>query len=127
MSNTQQYYLKVENNEVISEEGSFFKGTPFTITSGAQTIQVEFTRNADKHVIYRLSENGKALIDIDHPDYVPDTAPESITDLLNPSEDAMVIVAALFKVEVSKGEPYNSALESAKPFSYEIKQNSATF
>lgn len=122
MTQDLQYHLSVQDGAVISETGTFFKAIPFEIISGTQTIQVLFTRNDHHHVIYRLFENGKALCDIDHPDYTPECPPEEIRSLFNPSQDPYSVIAALFHVLVSKGEPYKSYLEAHAPYSFEIKQ-----
>tara|TARA_B100000427_G_scaffold326973_1_gene336659 strand:+ start:141 stop:563 length:423 start_codon:yes stop_codon:yes gene_type:complete len=117
-----QYELTVNNNDVIKEEGSFFKAGLFKIKINDTTYIVDFKQI--KHTIYYIiSEHNNELVRLIHPDYVPDCNFEDLNDFLN-NDDAQTLFAALCRCHVSIKKEYLQWLE-ANPetlFSYQVIQ-----
>ncbi|MEK9657470.1 MAG: hypothetical protein VW378_03745 [bacterium] len=120
------YHLQIENGKIIKEEGHFFRATPFTIIKDTCHIHCEFTHK-DHEVVYKLSENNNHLINLEHPDYLPDVAPEELNTILKCSKDSLFIIEALFQLKIAKSSIYSTYLKKQKPTSYSVIQEIAAF
>ncbi len=119
MSHT-QYELHVENGQIISRTGSFFKASPFEIEMGNARIHCEFKRNAHHHVVYVISENGQTLVELEHPDYTPNCEPQNINAIIKPSNaEGQAIVEAFIQLGISKGKAFLSLPHQA---TYKVTQ-----
>tara|TARA_B100000427_G_scaffold92742_1_gene76509 strand:+ start:492 stop:869 length:378 start_codon:yes stop_codon:yes gene_type:complete len=117
-----QYELNVSNNEVIKEEGSFFKAGLFKVKINNTTYDVDFKQI--KHDVYYVIYNKEAeLTRLIHPDYVPDCDFEELNSFLN-NPDAQTLFAALCRCQVSIKKEYLKWLEANQDatFSYEVTQ-----
>ncbi|RAP36874.1 hypothetical protein DID80_04695 [Candidatus Marinamargulisbacteria bacterium SCGC AAA071-K20] len=119
------YKLKVENNEIINEEGSFFRAAPFTITSEGAEVVCCFKRNEEKHVTYQLIENGTLLAQYVHQDYSPECPPEDLKENLKVSNNKPYpFIAAMVHLGLSHDPIYKALYqgEGAAKYSFEVSQ-----
>jgi len=122
-----QYYLKVENSKVIKEDGHFFRAAPFTIFYEGVSIVCDFSRNAKKHVVYKLIENGTILAELEHQDYSPECEPENLKNyLLVSNGNPYPVIAALVHLGIAQDARYKALYinEGADKYSFEVKQES---
>ena len=111
-----QYQLAVQNGETKSETGHFFKGAPFEIEANGKKLDIEFKMGNAHRVMYHVTQNGSPVLELEHPDYTPDTAPDSLGD-------KAALFAALVRLEITKAKPYKAYFEEqAKSQTYEIRQ-----
>lgn len=109
---TLQYYVNVIDGKVEKEEGVFFKGIPFSIIQNGVKTTCVFMRNEHKHVVYRVSQNGTHVTDLEHPDYLPEL-----------TQVDRAVIEALDHVTVAKRKEVSLALDSQERItSFEIKQ-----
>ena len=109
-----QYYVNVVDGDVKSEEGVFFKGIPFSIIQNGKETLCDFMRNEHKHVVYRVSQDGVHVTDLEHPDYLPE--PLTVVD--------KAIIEALDYVSIAKRKEVSLALDTQeRTTSFEIKQS----
>ena len=118
-----QYNLIVTNGKTTQETGVFFPAIPFQIISDSTVVDVNFI-HTDKHeVVYELTENGKSIIRLEHPNYTPDCSPEEVNETLTLSNNkGLTAVAAFLSLGIGKGQQFKSLLESGHSESFEVKQ-----
>ena len=120
------YELEIKNNEIVKEEGHFFRAAPFTIKSESIEVVCSFTRNKEKHVIYQLSENGNVLAEYVHQDYSPECPPEDLINQLKVSnKNPYPFIAAMVHLGIANDPDYKAFYqkEGAKTYSFEVIQD----
>lgn len=115
-----KYRIVVENAEVISEEGNFFKALPFELESDGRVFACVFRKSEHGHVVYEVSENGTVILELEHPDYLPELA---FSDLDAEGQKLLGLYAALLHVGIGKAkwQDYSAVVERA-PQSFVIRQ-----
>lgn len=116
------YTLTVENSQVQSESGFFFKARPFTISVGDRTFMCVFKKGSQGKVVYSLEEKGVVLVELQHPYYTPEFAPEETTRF---GEDAPILEAVyggLLHLGVAKEKTWLHAYQEKK-VSFQITQS----
>jgi hypothetical protein len=125
-NNMAAYTLKVENNDIKSEEGSFFRAAPFTIKSEGAEVLCSFLRNSERHVVYRLSQDGNILAEYVHQDYSPECPPEKLKENLKVSTgNPYPFIAAMVHLGIAQGPEYKALYqnEGAQTYSFEVSQD----
>lgn len=124
---TMQYRLVVKNGKTDVEEGHFFKALPFDISNGKKRVHCEFKKGSKGKVVQQLRMDNKVIAELEHPDYVPETAPENAASALSaPADKDMVFLfAALVKLNIANSKDYSAyflADNRVSDFSYEVTQ-----
>ena len=117
-----QYQLTIHNNQIVSEEGSFFKAGAFQVKINDALYEVAFKRI--KHdVYYVIYHNQTEMTRLTHPDYVPDCDFDELNNQLN-NPDAQTLFAALCRCQVSIKKEYLKWLDDNQEtiFSYQVIQ-----
>jgi len=118
-----QYNRVVKNGNTESESGNFFPAIPFQIVIDDVTVDIDFVHTSEHTVIYTVSENGKQLISLEHPDYTPDTTLEEAGSQIPVSNGkGFAVVAAFLDLGVGKGSQYKPVRDEGHSESYEIRQ-----
>ncbi len=121
-----QYELIIENGKVKSENGSFFLAAPFTIQSGSSTVTILFKAVNDHEVMYSVEQNGKSILKLEHPDYIPGVSPEILSkEIQIPGfPDSRLIFDAFSRLGVSKSKTYKTYFDDPTnvAFSYSVEQ-----
>ncbi len=121
-----QYYLKITNGNVEKEEGYFFRAGRMSLIINGQTVQCVFKHNHEKEVVYAIFLEDKPLMELEHPHYVPDCAPDKLEEkFLQNKVSWSTLFSALTKVGVLRNKEYNAYFasdEEKKKHSYEVVQ-----
>ena len=117
-----QYQAKIENGEMKSEEGYFFKAGSFSIVSEKNKYECEFNRLENGAVIWHIKEDSKSIYKLTHPDYVPEEKPGQNIKVDSLKEDNLIIFDAFNKLDISKDKEYKIFFENYKKKSYSIIQ-----
>jgi hypothetical protein len=118
-----QYSRVVKNGKIESESGNFFPAIPFHIIIDDVTVDIDFVHTDNHEVVYTVSENGKHIISLEHPDYTPDTTVEEVPNHISLSNGkGLSVVAAFLDLGIGKGKHYKAFVDAGHSESYEIKQ-----
>ena len=118
-----QFYTDIKNNEVVKQEGHFFKVAPFEITIGSATYPVTFERKDEGKVYHIVFRDNQEWLLLEHPDYVPKCLFEDLNSFTN-NADAQTIFYALCKLGLSIEKDYLKWIDSNEnqTFSYSVSQ-----
>ena len=115
------YTLHVRDAVDQQTSGTFFKARPFEITVGERRFDCVFRKGTSGKVIYALEESGVLLVELIHPYYAPEFAPDE-ADRFGLSVAVLeTVYAALVRVGVTKDKAWIAYLQE-KAYSYEVKQ-----
>ncbi len=106
MKDDVQYFLKVENNQVVEEEGNFFPAIPFTIFYSDDFLVVKFERGRENRVVYRIFKGNELLDEWTYPDYVSEIKRGVYRPIGDLSLDLFMASLALVKLGIIKEKNY---------------------
>ncbi len=108
-----QYFLEVQENQVIQEEGNFFPATPFIIRDkeNQQVLSIEFNRNKNNQVVYFVKNENSVLGEWTHPDYVPEIKKGVYLAVENLTPALTLAAIALVKLNIIRDKTYKEKLK----------------
>lgn len=115
-----QYELIIKNGETETENGYFFKASPFDIQVGDATLSVIFERNEGLHVVYKIASNGSKALELTHPDYADVSADNLAATISDSPISYEVLYAALVRLEITKDKDLVEHFKTT-PFSGDLK------
>jgi len=104
-----QYKLTVKDNQIVSEEGSFFRAVPFLIKINEIDYHVTFEKGSDGHVVYHIRFGDTPLIELNHPDYVPQCKVDELNSFLN-TDHAETLFFVFVYLGIAIDKDYKEAL-----------------
>ena len=115
------YTLQVRDAVDQETSGVFFKARPFEIIVGDRRFDGVFRKGTSGKVIYALEESGTLLVELIHPYYAPEFAPEEASRFGADAAVLEAVYAALVRLGVTKDKSWVAYLQE-KAFSYGVKQ-----
>ena len=118
-----QYKLKFQNNQIVNEEGAFFKAIPFSIKIDQLTYEVFFRKGLKDVVVYQICVDDHVFLELNHPDYIPSCSAEDLNKHLD-SAHAETLFYALTYLDIAIDKSYKSYLfaEGRSILDFELMQ-----
>ena len=117
-----QYQATIENGEIKTEEGYFFKAGNFEVQANTNVFKCQFNRLSNGEVIWEVLEGENSVFKLTHPDYVPEINPGQNVKVEDLPKETMVIFDAFGKLDISKDKDYKLYFAENKNNSYKIVQ-----
>ncbi len=117
-----QYQATIENGEIKTEEGYFFKAGSFEVQSNNNVFLCQFNRLSNGDVIWEVLENSESIFKLTHPDYVPEKNLGQNIKVETLDKEKLVVFDAFGKLDISKDKEYKSFFAENKTSNYKIIQ-----
>lgn len=109
MDTKNQYQAEIKNGKLVKEDGSFFRAAPFEVRSEDAIYTVEYIRDHEKEVVYRVQEDGKTIGEYGHPFFVPNEGPEKAIEQYS---NCSALFHAFVVLNITKQKDFRQYFES---------------
>ena len=117
-----QYKAIVNNGEVTSEEGAFFKAAPFKVSVEDRQYEADFLLQDNGVAVYEIKKGDQSIMKLTHPDYVPEKSRGVYVDPGSLSQEEKEVFAALVYLKISKAKEYIAFYKEEK-YDFEVTQS----